>query len=224
MPRSQRFLTTATSTTKYAAAPPPEAVTLESDFVVILAALLCAVICVVGLLAVARCAWLRRAPGGGRAGEPGSAQASSANKGLKKKVLQQLPKFIYGDGGPSAPPPKMGSECAICLGEFAEGDEIRVLPHCGHVFHVGCIDTWLGSHSSCPSCRQILVVARCHKCGNFPAISDAELKIRQDHIYHSAPPPLALAAAAAHSASAAATTTSCSSSSNSNSKSNIFLP
>ncbi|KAM5547033.1 RING-H2 finger protein ATL8-like [Rosa sericea] len=215
MPRSQRFLTAANSTMKYTAAPPPEAVALESDFVVILAALLCAVICVVGLLAVARCAWLRRAPGGRQAGGPGSAQASSAaNKGLKKKVLQQLPKFIYGDGAPSAPPPKMGSECAICLGEFAEGDEIRVLPQCGHVFHVGCIDTWLGSHSSCPSCRQILVVARCHKCGNFPAISDAELKIQQDHIYHSAPPPLA-----------PATTSTCSSSSSdSNSKSNIFLP
>ncbi|KAK9948224.1 hypothetical protein M0R45_003810 [Rubus argutus] len=214
-----RFLSTS-STTKYAAAPPPEAVTLESDFVVILAALLCAVICVVGLLAVARCAWLRRAPGlvRGGGGGPGSAQASSANKGLKKKVLQQLPKFTYGDGG-SAPPPKMGSECAICLGEFAEGDEIRVLPQCGHVFHVGCIDTWLGSHSSCPSCRQILVVARCHKCGNFPAISDAELRARQDHIYHSAPPP-----AAANSVSTAATTTTCSSSSSSNSNSNIFLP
>jgi hypothetical protein len=46
-------------------------------------------------------------------------------------------------------------------------DEIRVLPQCGHAFHVCCIDTWLGSHSSCPSCRQILVVARCQKCGGF---------------------------------------------------------
>ncbi|KAM0975097.1 RING-H2 finger protein ATL80-like [Malus sylvestris] len=196
MPRSQRFLGSSTPSANFSnitAAPPPEAVALESDFVVILAALLCAVICVVGLLAVARCAWLRRGSGGRAA--IGSA-SSSANKGLKKKVLQSLPKFTYGTGG-AEPPPKLDSECAICLGEFAEGHEIRVLPQCGHVFHVGCIDTWLGSHSSCPSCRQILVVARCHKCGGFPApISEAELKAHQDHTNHSAPPPAAAAAAA----------------------------
>ncbi|KAB2623622.1 RING-H2 finger protein ATL80-like [Pyrus ussuriensis x Pyrus communis] len=196
MPRFQRFLGSSPHSANFSnitAAPPPEAVALESDFVVILAALLCAVICVVGLLAVARCAWLRRVSGGRAA--IGSA-SSSANKGLKKKVLQSLPKFTYGTGG-AEPPPKLGSECAICLGEFAEGHEIRVLPQCGHVFHVGCIDTWLGSHSSCPSCRQILVVARCHKCGGFPApVSEAELKAHQDHTNRSAPPPAAAAAAA----------------------------
>ncbi|CAJ1930700.1 unnamed protein product [Sphenostylis stenocarpa] len=144
------------------AAPPPEAVALESDFVVILAALLCALICVVGLVAVARCAWLRRGPGGGN-----SPRQALANKGLKKKVLQSLPKFAYVDSNPSKW--VATSECAICLAEFTAGDEIRVLPQCGHGFHVPCIDTWLGSHSSCPSCRQVLAVARCQKCGRFPA-------------------------------------------------------
>jgi len=48
-----------------------------------------------------------------------------------------------------------------------------VLPQCGHGFHVSCIDTWLGSHSSCPSCRQILVVARCQKCGGLPSGSSS---------------------------------------------------
>lgn len=62
------------------------------------------------------------------------------------------------------------SDCAICLTEFDSGDEIRVLPQCGHGFHVTCIDTWFGSHSSCPSCRQILVAApRCKKCGELPS-------------------------------------------------------
>ncbi|KAL6987678.1 hypothetical protein U1Q18_040942 [Sarracenia purpurea var. burkii] len=36
-----------------------EAVTVESDFVLILAVLLWPLICVVGLIAVARCAWHR---------------------------------------------------------------------------------------------------------------------------------------------------------------------
>ncbi|GMN34706.1 hypothetical protein TIFTF001_004844 [Ficus carica] len=56
------------------------------------------------------------------------------------------------------------SDCAICLGQFAVGDEIRELPPCRHAYHVACIDIWLGSHSFCPYCRQILVVD-----GRFPA-------------------------------------------------------
>ncbi|KAI9109736.1 hypothetical protein K1719_019366 [Acacia pycnantha] len=160
-------------------APPPEPVAVESDFVVILAALLCALICVVGLIAVARCAWLRR-------GSASPARAL-ANKGLKKKVLQSLPRFTYVNGSPNKW--VVTSECAICLGEFADGDEIRVLPQCGHGFHIACIDTWLGSHSSCPSCRQILAVPRCQRCGQYPARSagaasssagEPELKSRED--------------------------------------------
>lgn len=141
--------------------PPPageDSATVDSDFVVILAALLCALICVLGLVAVARCAWLRRFSGVG-----GGAPAS-ANKGLKKKVLKSLPKVAYSEEQHAG---KFAEDCAICLSEFAIGEEIRVLPQCGHGFHVSCIDTWLGSHSSCPSCRQILAAApaRCQKCG-----------------------------------------------------------
>lgn len=157
-----------TSPVSAAAAPPPEAVTVESDFVVILAALLCALICAVGLIAVARCTWLRRGSG---SEAPRPPSRTLANKGLKKKVLQSLPKFTYNSSDcEKAKDQKLAAaECAICLGEFLDGDELRVLPQCGHAFHVSCIDTWLGSHSSCPSCRQILVVARCQKCGQFPA-------------------------------------------------------
>ncbi|KAI3459934.1 hypothetical protein Pfo_016597 [Paulownia fortunei] len=157
--------------------PPPESTpskdssptieTLDSDFVVILAALLCALICVLGLVAVARCTWIRRIIGRDSASASSAAlPPASANKGLKKKVLKSLPKLTYGeDNGQAA---KL-SDCAICLAEFAAGEEIRVLPQCGHGFHVVCIDTWLGCHSSCPSCRQILEVARCKKCGRLPA-------------------------------------------------------
>ncbi|KAL5705987.1 RING-H2 finger protein atl80 [Ranunculus cassubicifolius] len=161
----------------------PESLDVDSDFVVILAALLCALICVVGLIAVARCAWLRRTT------RLTSDPKNPANKGLKKSVLRALPKLIFSSGGASIGSVKIG-DCPICLSEFVEGDEIRVLPQCGHGFHVGCIDTWLGSHSSCPSCRQILVVARCQKCGGFEqdnnstanSSSDLEagLKARED--------------------------------------------
>ncbi|XP_019264924.1 PREDICTED: RING-H2 finger protein ATL8-like isoform X1 [Nicotiana attenuata] len=169
MTRPARFLLSANSSSTSPSTPtaePPSAVAVESDFVVILAALLCALICVVGLIAVTRCAWLRRATGGGAGG-----QSSAANKGLKKKVLQSLPKFTYDPSSTTAKGTRFTAECAICLAEYAVGEEIRVLPQCGHSFHLQCIDTWLGSHSSCPSCRQILVVARCRKCGEFPAVS-----------------------------------------------------
>ncbi|KAH7294900.1 hypothetical protein KP509_27G024100 [Ceratopteris richardii] len=43
--------------------------------------------------------------------------------------------------------------CAICLGEYAECDPLRILPQCGHTFHVWCIDAWLRRNASCPVCR-----------------------------------------------------------------------
>ncbi|CAN1129794.1 RING-H2 finger protein ATL52 [Linum perenne] len=46
-----------------------------------------------------------------------------------------------------------GGTCAICLCEFEEGEQLKTLPECMHSFHVGCIDMWLYSHSSCPMCR-----------------------------------------------------------------------
>ncbi|KAG9160284.1 hypothetical protein Leryth_018936 [Lithospermum erythrorhizon] len=48
---------------------------------------------------------------------------------------------------------KETTECAICLSEFAQGDVIRVLDKCNHGFHYQCVQKWLVSHSSCPTCR-----------------------------------------------------------------------
>ncbi|OMO53920.1 Zinc finger, RING-type [Corchorus olitorius] len=187
MTRPLRLLGAANSSANTQLPPPPppeQAATVDSDFVVILAALLCALICVLGLIAVARCAWLRRLSGGAASNQAATSRPTPpANKGLKKKILKSLPKVTF-----SAESSAKFSECAICLTEFAVGDEIRVLPQCGHGFHVACIDTWLGSHSSCPSCRQILVVVRCHKCGGLPAMgastsgtdTEARLKERED--------------------------------------------
>ncbi|KAI3818414.1 hypothetical protein L1987_12220 [Smallanthus sonchifolius] len=43
--------------------------------------------------------------------------------------------------------------CAVCLCEFEENDEVKIMPECAHVFHVSCIDMWLFSHDNCPLCR-----------------------------------------------------------------------
>ncbi|RAL46445.1 hypothetical protein DM860_004724 [Cuscuta australis] len=161
--------------------PPPEAksataqplasgVRADSDFVVIPAAMLCALICFLGLCGFARCGRQRS----GAASLPARPHPS-ANRGLKKKVLQSLPKFAYAAAAAENGGRQLPADCAICLADYADGDEIRTLPQCGHAFHVQCIDTWLGSHSSCPSCRRILVVGRCQNCGGgeFPKVSVA---------------------------------------------------
>ncbi|CAL5188381.1 unnamed protein product [Lathyrus oleraceus] len=46
-----------------------------------------------------------------------------------------------------------GGTCAVCLGDFEEGEELKTMPECLHSFHVHCIDMWLRSHMSCPICR-----------------------------------------------------------------------
>ncbi|WOK97573.1 RING-H2 finger protein ATL3-like [Canna indica] len=51
-------------------------------------------------------------------------------------------------------------DCAVCLCELAEGEAARLLPRCGHAFHLGCIDTWFSSHSTCPLCRSAVVAEK----------------------------------------------------------------
>ncbi|KAK4783353.1 hypothetical protein SAY86_007727 [Trapa natans] len=43
--------------------------------------------------------------------------------------------------------------CSVCLGEFKDGEDVRILPRCLHPFHVPCVDMWLYSHPDCPVCR-----------------------------------------------------------------------
>lgn len=69
---------------------------------------------------------------------------------LENSTAQVIPSYEYrkdtgltGDNG----------TCAICLGDFEEGEQLRELPECLHSYHVACIDMWLYSHSSCPMCR-----------------------------------------------------------------------
>jgi len=53
-------------------------------------------------------------------------------------------------------PESIGREtCPICIVDFSEGEDVRVLPCEGkHVFHQACVDPWLLElSSSCPICR-----------------------------------------------------------------------
>ncbi|KDN37937.1 hypothetical protein K437DRAFT_30883 [Tilletiaria anomala UBC 951] len=44
--------------------------------------------------------------------------------------------------------------CSICLEDFNTGEMIRVLAcYAKHEFHAACVDPWLRSRPSCPTCR-----------------------------------------------------------------------
>lgn len=45
-----------------------------------------------------------------------------------------------------------GDKCTICLSEFEVDEDVRRLP-CFHLFHVECVDQWLGQNKRCPICR-----------------------------------------------------------------------
>lgn len=118
----------------------------DTNMVIILAALLFALLFALGLNSLARCLirWARRA-------SPGEGGAGGAGGGLEKRALRSIPVEVYGACGDASA--AAADVCAICLGEFADGEKVRVLPRCAHGFHVRCVDTWLLSHDSCPTCR-----------------------------------------------------------------------
>ncbi|RWW08649.1 hypothetical protein GW17_00027898 [Ensete ventricosum] len=86
------------------------------------------------------------------AAESRAAASRAARRGLDPEVLASFPTMAYAE----AKEHKKGKgalECAVCLSEFADDDTLRLLPRCCHVFHVDCIDVWLGTHVTCPVCR-----------------------------------------------------------------------
>ncbi|XP_022894199.1 RING-H2 finger protein ATL46-like [Olea europaea var. sylvestris] len=72
--------------------------------------------------------------------------------GLDQAFIDALPVFMYKEIEGSQEP----FDCAVCLCEFSEKDQLRLLPLCSHAFHINCIDTWLLSNSTCPLCRGTL--------------------------------------------------------------------
>ncbi|XP_020594238.1 probable E3 ubiquitin-protein ligase ATL44, partial [Phalaenopsis equestris] len=114
MPPPARFLQSNTATA--AAFKTTDATTRDSDVVVILAALLCALICVIGLALLARCAWLRRSLSSSRrAPQP----TLTPTKGLKKKALRSLPKTSF-DAAAAAAGGRLGGG-PVCFGGFLAG-------------------------------------------------------------------------------------------------------
>ena len=119
-------------------------------------------------------AYLRRCADAATAGQRGRGGAANANAavaaaaaaafssavgrsrrspGLGVAAMEALPVLTYA----RARAVKAGRgalECAVCLAEFDDdGEKLRLLPGCCHVFHAACIDVWLAGHVTCPVCR-----------------------------------------------------------------------
>eukprot|EP00771_Trimastix_marina_P000858 gnl/Trimastix_PCT/1890.p1 GENE.gnl/Trimastix_PCT/1890~~gnl/Trimastix_PCT/1890.p1 ORF type:complete len:393 (+),score=56.09 gnl/Trimastix_PCT/1890:29-1180(+) len=70
------------------------------------------------------------------------------SRGADEGFVQSLPTTKV---DPAAMPEDK-QQCAICLLDWEEGDEVRTLP-CLHIFHAECIDRWLRDHNTCPVCK-----------------------------------------------------------------------
>lgn len=73
--------------------------------------------------------------------------------GLQPSIINSIAVFKYKKGEGLVE----GTECSICLSEFEEDENLKLLPKCSHAFHIPCIDTWLRSHTNCPLCRAPIV-------------------------------------------------------------------
>ncbi|KAH7438549.1 hypothetical protein KP509_04G019800 [Ceratopteris richardii] len=74
-------------------------------------------------------------------------------KGASEASLEMLPKYLVTKDN-SLDAHGDSISCAICLQELQQGEIVRNLPRCNHMFHMSCLDKWLVIHGSCPMCRQ----------------------------------------------------------------------
>ncbi|KAG7386765.1 hypothetical protein PHYPSEUDO_015273 [Phytophthora pseudosyringae] len=74
----------------------------------------------------------------------------------KEKEKMQLQKEMKGEDETTyrSPADSDAETCPICLDDFEDGADVKVLP-CQHFFHVDCINPWLeGRSGRCPLCKQ----------------------------------------------------------------------
>ncbi|PON84389.1 43kDa postsynaptic protein [Trema orientale] len=83
-----------------------------------------------------------------------------AEQGFDDAVLGTFPKIPYGQaklhmnkGSDGRDRSTASSACSICLADYNDSDMLRLLPDCGHLFHLTCVDPWLRQHPTCPICR-----------------------------------------------------------------------
>ncbi|CAA0833652.1 E3 ubiquitin-protein ligase ATL6 [Striga hermonthica] len=76
---------------------------------------------------------------------------NTTSPGLSQHTIDDyLPVYEFQDTERSP----LETSCAICLQDVKDGESVRLLPNCGHLFHPHCIDKWLTRQGNCPMCRK----------------------------------------------------------------------
>ena len=84
----------------------------------------------------------------------------AAHPGCPRAIIDAIPQLAFTQADWNAS--KWAGEdpsCSVCIDQFEEGEIIKTMPTCQHVFHKDCIDEWLSQHSTCPNCRASLLPA-----------------------------------------------------------------
>jgi hypothetical protein len=110
-----------------------------------------AAVALVAALIVAVIAAAARARASG--GEGHGTTVRDVERALGASTVTTYERASAGMADPS--PEGKAERCAICLSEYAGGDElVRVVPACGHFFHAECgVEGWLRARQTCPLCR-----------------------------------------------------------------------
>uniref|UniRef100_F1L0S7 Zinc/RING finger protein 3 n=1 Tax=Ascaris suum TaxID=6253 RepID=F1L0S7_ASCSU len=122
--------------------------------------------------------------------KPGSQSTTTVNESKKGRGLLCLTskrKYLPVFGSLTSVAHSCASQerCSICLDEYKEGQELRVL-FCGHEFHPKCVDPWLLSNRRCPLCQYDIVYKEYPKADPVPknnrasSLPPAECSSQQD--------------------------------------------
>ncbi|KAL3737031.1 hypothetical protein ACJRO7_025885 [Eucalyptus globulus] len=84
--------------------------------------------------------------------DDGRGDVPRTEAGLTKELREMLPVIVYKESFSVN-----DSQCSVCLGDYESEDRLQQVPACGHTFHMGCIDHWLATHTTCPLCRTSLL-------------------------------------------------------------------
>ena len=76
------------------------------------------------------------------------------NMSAAQQLVSELPTLCYRtDSGGAAGARFRLNACVVCLADYKDGEELRVLS-CGHYWHAECLGKWLAHRRTCPLCQR----------------------------------------------------------------------